>query len=255
MSLRHKIADELVALTITSGSHLICLEAGETIWSFPVIDGRVGPLSGSEDAHHREDRMAEELAMVAALEGVSMRRERRPGLRAEQRWISASSVARCLRGDGATDGASEKVQKPELVRVLDAFDALTDTIVQSGTYAEVLDLCVRTLLDLHPNSIMLHSDGSGGWISPQGLLLGRTDRLGAVAFEQRLEVAPPTGEAYEPLIGSPPLTVLVPFGADTVLALPWSDDGVQGQPLAATIVLRLFRIAMLSYVGRPQRDS
>lgn len=250
MSAHRQLVQELLALAICGGSHQLVLSVGDDRWSLPVVDGRVGPLAGASNERLHDQELAEELAMISAVDGVIIRRERLKGGRAQLRWLSASALAKTL--EDQTEASRREVlefeqKAPDMIQTMDILDRLSAELVKAGTAAEVIDQCVVACRALFPSAIMLHWDGQGSWLGPQGALIGATERLTDAVERGTLDIFTPCGEAYEDLLGRPPLVVLVPMSGRIVTAIAWADDGVQSRPVAALLVQRMCRIALRHY--------
>ena len=252
MSVQKQLVQELLALAICGGAHKVVLSVDQDCWELPVVDGKVGPLLGAAGEGVLDRDLAQELAMLCSVDGLSIRRERFLGGKAQMRWISAAHLAKLLgqHADASFGEVPDMNQSaPDMVRSMDVLDGLSAQLVKVGSSSEVIDACVVACSELFSSTVMLYFDGESGWIGPRGLLLGPTERLTAAAQRGVLDVFAPCGEAYEELVGRPPLVVLVPLNSEVVLALAWADDGVQARPLAALLVQRFCRIALRQYVG------
>ena len=252
MSVQKQLVQELVALAICGGSHKVVLSVDKDCWELPVIDGKVGPLLGAAGEGVVDRDLAQELAMLCSVEGVAIRRERFLEGKAQMRWISAAHLAKML--DQHAEGSFGEVpdlpqSAPDMVRSMDVLDGLSSKLVKVGSISEVIDACVAACSELFSTTVMLYFDGQSGWIGPRGLLLGATERLSTAAQRGTLDVFAPCGEAYEELVGRPPLVVLVPLNSEVVLTFAWADDGVQARPIAALLVQRFCRIALRQYEG------
>ena len=252
MSVQKQLIQELVALAICGGSHKVVLSVDKDCWELPVVDGKVGQLLGAVAEGVVDRDLAQELAMLCSVDGLSIRRERFLGGQAQMRWVSAAQLAKKLgqHAEGSFGEVPDMTQSaPDMVRSMDVLDGLSSKLVKVGSASEVLDACVVACTELFSSTVMLHFDGESGWIGPRGLILGPTERLSTAAQRGVLNVFAPCGEAYEELLGRPPLVVLVPLTEQVVLALAWADDGVQARPLAALLVQRFCKIALRQYVG------
>ena len=241
-----------MALAICGGSHRLVVSVGEERWDLPVVDGRVGPLLGAVVGDLSEQNLGQELAMLCALDGVLLRRERFPEGRAEMRWISASTLARQMGAQdsgGIGETPEQSISGPTTITALDALDELSAAFLRTNEQSELLDLCVQALAKLYDRCVMLHGDGAGMWIGPRGVLLGTTDRLNVVAQSTSSDIFAPCGEAYEDDLGRPPVVVLLPLSKQVVVAIGWNDDRVQARPMAAMLIHRLYRIACAQYDG------
>jgi len=252
MSVQNQLIQELMALAICGGSHRLVLSVGEDRWDLPVIDGRVGPLVGALQNANEGMDLAQELAMLCSLEELTVRRQRHPSGKAQMRWVSAASLAQELdqHAIGAFGEIPEiKLEAPTTVAALDAVERLSALALKAGSAQEVIDACVNALADLFPRSVMLYCAEGEAWIGPNGALLGTTDRLDRALKKGAVDTFPPCGEAYEPLLGRPPLVVLLPLSPVVVVALAWADDGIQPRPMAAVLIQRLCRMALRNYTA------
>ena len=251
MSVQKQLVQELVALAICGGSHKVVLAVGDDRWELPVVDGRVGPLLGAGDEGVVGGDLAQELAMLCSVEGLTVRRERFAQGKAQMRWISASHLGKHLdqHAEGSFGELPEMAQSaPTTLRALDVLDGLSADSVKAGAAREVIDACVVACGDLFPSTVMLQLGGESVWVGPRGTMLGVTDRLESARQKGVMDVFAPCGEAYEELLGRPPLVVLVPLTDTIVMALSWADDGVQARPLAALLVQRFCRVALREYL-------
>ncbi|MDE0881288.1 MAG: hypothetical protein OSB21_01720 [Myxococcota bacterium] len=250
MSVQKQLVQELLALAICGGSHRLLLVLGEDRWDMLVVDGRVGPLLGAERTPGSDHDLLQELTMLCSLEGLVLRRERFPGGQVQLRWMSAASLAQGLQ-DYSKASFNERpehdLKAPTTIASLDALEMLTSALIQAGTPSEVLDASVQALSGLYQRSVMLHADSSASWIGPSGALLGNTARLDTALQRGTIDIFAPCGEAYEELLGRPPLVVLLPLTSAVVLALAWADDGVQPRPLAAVLIQRICRVALRNF--------
>ena len=258
LSVHKQLVQELVALAICGGAHKVVLSVDKECWELPVVDGKVGPLLGAASEGVLNHDLAQELAMLCSLDGLSIRRERFANGKSQMRWVSAAGLAKMLdqKSEGSFGEIPEMIgSSPDMIRAMDVLDELSSTLVKVSSSSEVIDACVLACSDLFSSTVMLYFDGDSGWIGPRGLLLGPTTRLTAAAQRGVLDVFAPCGEAYEELLGRPPLVVLVPLRSTVVLALAWADDGVQARPLAALLVQRFCRIALRQYAGSAEDAS
>lgn len=250
MSIQKQLVQELVALAICGGSHKVVLAVGSDRWDLPVVDGLVGPLMGVGGEGTVGSELAQELAMLCSVEGLSVRRERFTQGKAQMRWMSASQLAKQLdqHAEGSFGELPDMVQStPSTLRALDSLDRLSAALVQAGSIGQVIDSCVAACSDLFPSTVMLQRGGQSGWVGPRGALLGVTQRLESARQKGMMDVFAPCGEAYEDLLGRPPLVVLLPLTDEIVIAFSWVDDGVQARPLAALLVQRFCRVALRQY--------
>ncbi len=250
MSVQNQLIQELMALAICGGSHRLVLCIGQDRWDLPVIDGQVGPLVGAVQNANDSMDLAQELAMLCSLEELVLRRERHPGGKAQLRWVSAAALAKQL-DQHAVGSFGEMpdaaVAAPSTIAALDALDALSALALKAASAQEVLDAGVNALAGLFPRSVMLYSADAEAWIGPNGTLLGQTERLDQALRTGVVDTFPPCGEAYEVMLGRPPLVVLLPLSQKVVVALAWVADGVQPRPMAAILIQRFCRMALRHY--------
>ncbi len=252
MSVQNQLIQELMALAICGGSHRLVLCIGQDRWDLPVIDGQVGPLVGAVQNANETMDLAQELAMLCSLEDLVLRRERHPGGKAQLRWVSAAALAKQL-DQHAVGSFGEMpdaaVAAPSTIAALDVLDALSALALKAASAQEVLDASVNALADIFPRSVMLYSADDQTWIGPNGSLLGVTARLDTALRTGVIDTFPPCGEAYETMLGRPPLVVLLPMSKNVVVALAWVADGVQPRPMAGVLVQRFCRIALRQYTN------
>jgi hypothetical protein len=255
MSTRDELAQELTGLAIRGGAWRLVLGVGGEVWTVPVVEGRVGPVSAhgilSDVEGTAPGSPDEELALLAGLEGVSIELHSAVGLEGEMRWMPVSQVVRSICGDaimGDAAGAGEvgpSVREPSLADEFDALAALTGALSSAPTVSEALDAVVASLASVYPSAVMLHCDRRAGnqWYGPAGALTGSVDRLETAVTERVVQIVPATGAAHEELFSAADRVALVPLGGDVVVALAWGSRALAPYPRMAQVASQLFRWA------------